>query len=368
MATDAPLSPSLSSRWKQQFRRWLLSWFAKNKRDLPWRHSPNAYRIWVSEVMLQQTTVKMATPHFERFLTAFPTVEALAAADETQVLRQWEGLGYYRRARGMHAAAKQIVTQHSGEFPRDLIALQKLPGIGRYTAGAIRSMAYNLPAPILETNTMRLFARLVGYRGDPTKSAGQKILWSVAEDILPRLQVSLFNQALMELGSLICTPSDPKCENCPVASLCEARAAGLQDVIPPPAVKQKFTSVREAAVIIRKNGHILVRQCGEKERWAGLWDFPRFEITGEGPLFVSKEIQTKVRDLTGITAEPGGLLTTIKHGVTRYRITLDCYAAQYRSGRVSAHKNVRWIRVKELSNLPLSTTGRKLANLVSNRT
>jgi A/G-specific adenine glycosylase len=367
MATDCTFSPALDSKWKQSFRKRLLAWFAKHKRDLPWRHSPTAYRIWVSEIMLQQTTVKMATPHFERFLKAFPTVEKLAAADETQVLRLWEGLGYYRRARAMHAAAKQVVDEHGGEFPRDVAALQSLPGIGRYTAGAIVSMAYNLPAPILETNTIRLLARLVGYRGDPTKSVGQKLLWSVAEEILPRASVASFNQALMELGSLVCTPANPQCERCPVAQLCEARATGVQNEIPPPPVKTKFTSVREAAIVVRKNGQVLVRQCGAKERWAGLWDFPRFEIVSEGPLFIRDELIAKVREQTGITAEPGNLLTTIKHGVTRYRITLDCYGAHFKAGRLAADQPIRWIRPAELTELPLSTTGRKLANLVSNK-
>jgi A/G-specific adenine glycosylase len=364
MATDCSTSSLFTSQWKQSFRRRLLAWFAKYKRDLPWRKSQDPYRIWVSEVMLQQTTVKMAEPHFVRFLKAFPTVKHLAAAEESQVLRMWEGLGYYRRARSMHAAAKQIVALHGGKLPRDVPALQTLPGIGRYTAGAIASMAYDLRAPILETNTVRLLARLLAYPDDTTKSAGQKILWSAAEEILPQSSIAHFNQAMMELGSLVCTPANPKCDECPVMTLCGAFSAGIQHKIPRLAVKQKITAVREASIVVRKNGHFLVRQRGTDERWAGMWDFPRFEITGEGPLFVRDEIITKLRTQTGITAKPGNLITTIKHGVTRYRITLDCYVAEYVIGRAGAEKATRWVRPSELSELPLSVTARKLANLI----
>ena len=364
MATDCTPSPALDSKWKQTFRRRLLSWYSHHKRDLPWRKSQDPYRVWVSEVMLQQTTVTAVKPYFTRFIKQFPTVEKLAAADESKVLRLWEGLGYYRRARGLHAAAKQIVAAHGGEFPRDVATLQTLPGIGRYTAGAIASIAYNQRAPILEANTIRLLTRLLAYPDDPTKSAGQKLLWATAEEILPRMNVAEFNQALMELGSLVCTPINPRCDECPVAQHCEAFQAGLQNELPQATVKQKFIDLREAAVVVKKNGQVLVRQCGANERWAGLWGFPRFEITSEGPLFVRKELVAKLREQTGITIEPGNLLTTIKHGVTRFRITLDCYSAQYKTGRLGADKNARWIRPAELSELPLSTTGRKLANLV----
>lgn len=353
----------LDSKWKQSFRRRLLSWYAKHKRDLPWRRSTNPYRVWVSEVMLQQTQVETVKPYFQRFMKAFPTVKKLAAADEQEVLRLWEGLGYYRRARGLHAAAQQIVSEHNGKFPRDVTTLQTLPGIGRYTAGAIVSIAYDQRAPILEANTIRLFARLVGYREDPTKSAGQKLLWQTAEDVLPRKEIADFNQALMELGSLVCKPAGPLCGECPVASLCAANEMGAQEAIPLSTKKLKFTDVNEAAVVVRKNGQVLVRQCGEDERWAGLWDFPRFPIEGEGPLFVQEELIQKVKAQTGVTIQPGALLKTIKHGVTRYRITLDCYEGTYLKGR--ATQPAQWSTLQELENLPLSTTGRKLAKQIS---
>ncbi len=367
MAKDRSLVAGFDAKARQSFRRRLLAWYGKHARDLPWRRSRDPYRVWVSEVMLQQTTVAAVKPYFERFIAAFPTVEVLAAAQEQQVLRLWEGLGYYRRARGLHAAAKAVVTEHGGEFPRDVPTLMELPGIGRYTAGAIVSIAYDQPAPILEANTIRLFARLVGYRDDPMKSAGQRLLWQTAEELLPRTGAARFNQALMELGSLVCTPAAPKCDVCPVSMHCAAFRLGLQAKIPAAGKKQAFTAVREAAVVVRKGGAVLLRQCGPGERWAGLWDFPRFAIEAEGPLFVRDELAAKVREQTGVEIESGALLTTLKHGVTRYRITLECYEAQPKGGRVrsTADRPVRWAPTGELAELPLSVTGRKIAKLLS---
>lgn len=365
MAMDCNTS-HLDSRGKQQFRRRLLKWFTHHQRDLPWRKSKNPYRVWVSEVMLQQTQVVTVKDYFKRFIKAFPTVKKLAAADEQQVLRLWEGLGYYRRARQLHAAAQQIVTEHGGRFPDDVETLQTLPGIGRYTAGAIVSIAYDRRAPILEANTIRLLSRLLAYRDDPTKSAGQRLLWQTAEELLPRKEISQFNQALMELGSLVCTPANPNCTECPVAAHCAAFEAGLENDIPVAAAKKRFVDLHEAAVVVRKRDQFLLRKCGEGERWAGLWDFPRFEVQGQGPLFAQDELIEKVRDQSGIAIQSASLLKTIKHGVTRYRITLDCYTAKYRSGRLSRGNGAElcWTSKAQLGELPLSSTGRKIAQLV----
>jgi len=338
-----------------------LAWYAETARDLPWRKSRDPYRVWVSEIMLQQTQVATVRDYFERFVAALPDVNALASAEEQQVLRLWEGLGYYRRARQLHAAAKQIVAKHDGRFPRDVESLRGLPGIGRYTAGAIASIAFDRRAPILEANTIRLLSRLIAYRDDPLKAAGQRVLWQAASDVLPQTNVARFNQALMELGSLVCTPTDPRCDACPLGSVCGALAAGLQHKIPRPKAKQKYTDLREAAVVIRRNGRLLMRECGHGERWAGLWDFPRFALEAEGKIFASDEIVAKVRGQTGVTCEPGPLLKTIKHGVTRYRITLDCYRAEFVAGRA---RNARWIATEDLTDIPLSTTGRKITRLL----
>ena len=192
--------------WRSRVRRSLLAWFARHARDLPWRRQPTPYRVWVSEVMLQQTQVATVLPYYDRFMGSFPTVSDLAAADEQVLLSHWEGLGYYRRARSLHAAAKLIVADHGGEFPLQFDEVLALPGIGRYTAGAILSISDGQKQPILEGNTQRVFSRWIALRGTPTETANNRLLWQVAEKMLPRKDVGSFNQAAMELGALICTP------------------------------------------------------------------------------------------------------------------------------------------------------------------
>ena len=202
------------SAWLRTFRRKLRAWYDRHARDLPWRGTRDPYAIWLSEIMLQQTQVETVKPYFQRFLAALPTISALAQADEQQVLRLWEGLGYYRRARQLHQAARRIVVEHDGRFPTDPQSAQRLPGIGRYTAGAILSIAMDQRRPILEANTVRVFSRLLAYDGQTTSSAGQRLLWAAAEAVLPSRDVGRFNQALMELGSEVCRCRAPAYRTC----------------------------------------------------------------------------------------------------------------------------------------------------------
>lgn len=358
-------STSPNAAWLKKFREQLLRWFAKNRRDLPWRKSRDPYAIWVSEVMLQQTQVATVESFFPRFIKSFPTIAALAAADEQQVLRHWEGLGYYRRARQLHRAAQVVVAEHGGVFPREIEAVRNLPGIGRYTAGAILSIAHDDPHPILEANTFRLFARLLAYRDDPRSTAGQARLWTLAEELLPDRDIGAFNQALMELGALVCTPRAPNCGECPVAKLCPTKAQNLQEQIPPPVRKVAFESVHAGAVVIQRLDTVLVVCNPAGERWAGLWDFPRFELFGEGTTTIEQELTTKVAERTGLKVRLQRSFATLKHGVTRYRITLDAWLASPSGGRVARNEwTPRWVKLDELSELPLSTTGRKIAKLL----
>jgi A/G-specific adenine glycosylase len=316
--------------------------------------------------MLQQTQVTTVEPYFKRFLRAFPTLRALARARESSVLRLWEGLGYYRRARQMHQAARQIVERHGGRFPRDPESIRALPGVGRYTAGAILSIAFNARQPILEANTIRLFCRLLAYDGPPQGREGQELLWSMAECVLPRRDVGTFNQALMELGSEVCRGRAPRCDDCPVARLCEACCLGLQTKLPRPKQKPTFEYRHEAAVLLRRPGRVLLVRRPEGGRWAGLWDFPRYQLDAEHDNRRHEEVVEKLHRQTGLTIELGECLKTIRHGVTRYRITLTCYEARCVAGRLrrSAKEPMRWIRLAELDDYPLSTTGRKLCRLV----
>jgi len=363
----APATGIFDAGWRREFRRRLRRWYGRHARALPWRGTRDPYRVWVSEIMLQQTQVSTAGPYFVRFVAAFPTVQTLASARERDVLRLWEGLGYYRRARQMHEAARQIVAAHGGHFPRSVQALRELPGIGRYTAGAILSIAFDARAPILEANSLRLLTRLDGYLGDPMKADGQRRLWTAAELLLPRCRTGTFNQALMELGSQVCTSRQPNCPQCPVASLCAARAQNLQHTIPRRKAGPPIESLREAAVVVKRQGSVLLLKRAAGQRWAGLWDFPRFQITSCHHAALERELVAKVKQMTGAVVHPTGHITTIKHGVTRFHITLECHAAKYVSGRLkpSRAKQISWVKPADLDGYPLSATGRRLGCLVA---
>ena len=361
------------------FRAALLDWYAAHARDLPWRRTRDPYEVWVSEVMLQQTTVAAVVPYWERFLARFPTVELLAAAEEADVLRLWEGLGYYSRARNLHAAAKAVVAR--GGWPRSVAGLRELPGVGRYTAGAVAAFAFDLPAPIVEANTLRLYARLLAYRGDPRSTAGQKVLWTFAERIVPPTDAGRFNQALMELGGTVCTVKAPACGACPVSRWCGAFAEGSQAEIPRPKVRPKVTNVTEATVAVRRaDGAVLLRRRGGDERWAGLWDFPRFEppavLTADLPPFDVKRpaltgmaetgplrdwLAEAVAEQTGVRGAVGEPAREIRHGVTRFRIRLLCCEARRTGGRLKRGEELRWVSRPELTDVPLSKTGRQFA-------
>lgn len=349
--------------WNRQFRRKLSAWYKRNARDLPWRRTRDAYRVWVSEIMLQQTQVATVIPFFQRFLARFADIHALAAADEIEVLRLWEGLGYYRRARQLHAAARLIVERYGGEFPRSIDAALGLPGIGRYTAGAILSIAFDARHPILEANTLRLYSRLLALRADPLSKPGQDLLWSFARHVLPQKAAGTFNQALMELGSSICTPRAPRCDACPVKTLCLANQQQLQQEIPRSGRKIRYEDVREAAVVVRRDGQVLLRRCEPGQRWAGLWDFPRFPLDRTRGQQLRRELVEKTRQLTGISIEPTGELATIKHGVTRYRITLHCYTASFLGGRRGGG-DLKWVNPSQLEAYPLSVSGRRISRML----
>ncbi len=337
--------------------------------------------------MLQQTTVTAVKPYFERFLAQFPDVQSLANAREEDVLRLWEGLGYYSRARNLHRAAQILVERHSGNFPKSIEELLTLPGIGRYTAGAIVSFAFDMPAPILEANTLRLYCRLLGFRGDPRSTFGQKRLWAFAESLVPTKTPGEFNQALMDLGATVCTPTEPCCDGCPVASRCLALAENSVGDIPQPARRPEITEVREAAIAIESDGRFLLIRRPEGVRWAGLWDFPRFEVTEQPHKRSSavrrhnrkqktpsedgttNELEQRIATEFTLVVRLTERLTQLKHSVTRYRITLDCWHAECAAScEVSSQLTTAWVSPNDFAQYPLSVTGRKFANLMQKRT
>jgi len=366
-AEPHPALEQIDSLWIAAFRRKVKNWFAGNARALPWRGTRDAYRIWVSEIMLQQTQVATVIPYYNDFLKKYPSVESLAAADQSQVLRSWEGLGYYRRARQLHAAAKQIVADHEGKFPAEFAHVLDLPGIGRYTAGAILSFAHDQRLPILEANTTRLFARCLALQDSVDERTSQNALWAFAEMILPRRQCGDFNQALMELGSEVCTPQQPNCSACPLSNLCLTRIAGLQNQIPVKKAKRSFRRIFESVIVVSRQDRLLMRECGENEWWTGMWDFPRYRV----PRAATGELKKLCREQTGLAIELGELLATIKHTVTHHNIELDCYLAKSVQGRLktlngkdSPATQLRWVRKRDLADYPLSVTARKVTRLL----
>lgn len=337
-----------------------IRWYRREARALPWRQTSDPYQIWVSEIMLQQTQVATVIPFFHRFLASFPTVSALAAADEQDVLFHWSGLGYYRRARQLHAAAKLIDAQWQGQFPTSFESIQSLPGVGRYTAGAIASFAFDDRRPIVEANTQRLYARLLRLRGQLSELRQQSMLWEFAEELLPsRGGSGEINQALMEIGSQVCLPSQPRCEECPLAELCPTFANDEQALIPTPKPPKVYENRVEAAVMVydAKKGY-LMRQCGSKERWAGLWDFPRFDVTHcktKSELLLSVVDQCLTNCSIPIAIEQDGFV--LKHGVTRYRITLHVFHAGIAGKPKKRLPALAWHPLPSLKMLPLSSTG-----------
>ncbi len=350
-------------KWKSALRRKLLKWFDENQRDLPWRKNKTPYRIWVSEIMLQQTQVATVISYYNRFMKRFPTIQVLAAANESEVLKLWEGLGYYRRARQMHSAARAVVELHEGRFPTDFDNVLALPGVGRYTAGAILSISQDQPLPILEGNTIRLFARLMKMQADPRTTENQKALWEFSESLLPRKRCGDFNQALMELGSEACHPRRPKCLICPLSGLCPTSIQGLQAQIPVASRKTKYEDINEAVVVVQKDNKFLIRRCLPGERWENLWDFPRYGIDqGCGPDQLRTQLSEKLKQQTGLTAVVHRSTCQIKHAVTRYRITLDCCRADRVKGRLKhSSETLKWMTVEEINQAPMSVTGRKIA-------
>ena len=365
-----------SGRTLTALRTKLLNWFDTHQRDLPWRRDAagqltaprDAYRVWVSEVMLQQTTVAAVVPYFERFMSALPNVRALAGADEQHVLKLWEGLGYYRRARHLHAAAKELVANHlpplgtdQHQLPDDPVVWEALPGVGRYILGAVLSQAFDRPLPIVEANSLRVLARLFGYRKDPREGEGKVWVWSAAEAVLPQKRAGDFNQSLMELGALICTPTAPACDQCPVSAHCIANRDGLQDVIPPKKKPVAITEVAEVGIVIRDGDKLLLCQRpASAGRWQNMWEVPHAPRAGDED--VNAAAMRVAKELTGFNIEPGAELLTVKHGVTRYAITLVCIEATLNGGAFApgAYAEAKWVVPTDLANYPVSSPQRKL--------
>jgi len=345
-------------------QRALLAWFEADARDLPWRKTSDPYKVWLSEVILQQTRVDQGLPYYERFVEAFPTVEALASASEDAVLKRWEGLGYYTRARNLHKAAKTVVDVYGGVLPRAPEALQLLPGVGKYTAGAIASIAFGARAPVVDGNVKRVLARLFNIEESIDDSETEKALWGIADALVPADRPGDFNQAMMELGARICVPKSPDCAACPVAAQCQARRAGVQRERPVRNAKKAVPHKEIVIAAIENDGKFLLGKRPPTGLLGGLWEFPGGKIEpGE------THEQALVRECDeelGVRVRVGGMVANVKHAYTHLRVTLNVYRCRVVSGKPKAktHTELRWVAPSEFDEFAFPKANHKFIDLL----
>ena len=341
-------------------RRAILRWFRASARDLPWRRTRDPYAIWVSEVMLQQTRVSVVVPYYERFLDAFPDPATLGAASDREVLRLWEGLGYYRRARSLRAGATALVDRHDGVFPRDPAAALELPGVGPYTAAAVLSIAYGVPLACVDGNVRRVVARLLAIEDPPGSAPFERAVAAWLNRALDPGDPGGFNQAMMELGACVCLPKTPDCASCPAAPFCAARA---QDPVRFPRRQpvRAVTARREAALIWQSGGKVLVEERPPRSRWQGLWEFPRIRLARDAdPLDVVRRMSTRRYDAVPACLRHAGRL---RYAVTRYRTDLDLVVGRGGAPRIFPER-ARLAAAEDLERLPMPAPLRRAWTLV----
>jgi len=360
---ESAVGRQLTPRRRGALRAALLAWYRANRRDLPWRRTRDPYAIWISEAMLQQTRVETVIPYYERFLARFPDVAALATADLDDVTALWAGLGYYSRARNLHRAAREVMEHHAGRLPDDVDALRALPGVGRYTAGALASIAFDQPAPIVDGNVARVLARLLALDGDVRGREVQDRLWGEAGELAHGEDPGALNQALMELGATVCTPRAPRCDVCPWARSCAARAQGRAAELP---VRSRATPVRRVEAVagfLERHDRVLAVQRPQRGLLGGLWELPGGELClGESPV---RGLARTLRDGLGLDLRGAEPLGTIEHAFTHRLLRVHVYRAQAGAGRVrragwDAH---RWVSPAALAELPLGGPTRKALGL-----
>ena len=338
----------------------LLTWAKGRRLHLPWRGETDPYRIWVSEIMLQQTRASSVAPYYLRFLERFPTVQALALAPLDDVLRLWEGLGYYARARSLHAAAQAVVNRHAGSLPGDIAALRALPGVGDYTAGAIASLAFGLAAPALDGNGRRVLARLGAVRGDPASPDIHRQLWDLARRLLTAATPGAFNVALMDLGAEVCTPRSPACAACPWSPHCLALAGGLVEQLPERAARQPLPHYDMVAGLISREGQVLIARRPASGLLGGLWALPGGRRLDGEPL--ADALIRAVREGLGVTVAVGAPIVVVRHAYTHFRITLHAFHCQWAAGEPQplAYESWRWVATDDLASFAFPVTDRKV--------
>lgn len=343
---------------KEKIQSRLLGWFEKNGRDLPWRKTRDPYAIWVSEIMLQQTQVPTVIPYYKKFLKTFPTFRHLAQSNLSKVLKVWEGLGYYSRARNLHLTSRIVLSHFRGRIPDNLQDLLTLPGIGKYTAGAILSIAYNKEAPILDGNVKRVLSRLFMISGDPREKKTENHLWRLSESLIPKGFASPFNQALMDLGSMVCTPKDPQCSRCPLHRLCKGKASGKPEEYPSRVIKKKIPHIEAISAVIIKDGKVLLNQRPPKGLFGGLWEFPNWK--SEGKRGLRFRLRNYIKKEMGINVEVKESIGTFKQAFTHFKLTLHVFTCEAIDGKGRG----KWIPIKNLDQLAMPRIHRRIAEVI----
>jgi A/G-specific adenine glycosylase len=348
----------------KSFADLLLAWFEENARVLPWRERASPYHIWISEIMLQQTRVETVIPYYRAWMARFPDMERLAKAPRQEVLRLWEGLGYYRRAHQLHETAQLLVEQYNCELPKDERALMDLPGIGPYSAAAIRAMAFDQDAIAMDGNLRRVLSRIVDLDVDQRTRMGQERLRGWARSALPSGQASAFNQALMDLGSSVCTPQAPRCSECPISRFCKAYQHGVQEERPVSSRGRNIPSYESAAAVIRRDGGVLIARRPQQGLLGGLWAFPGGRLnSGEAP---SSGLKRFLHDELALQVGVGEKVDEIQHAYTHFRITMHAFECNLISGEPLARRydDFCWTPLVELANFPMGKVDRTIAHRI----
>src|SRR6266498_3452137 len=342
----------------------LLNWYRLHKRTLPWRGHPDPYAVWVSEIMLQQTRVEAVIPYFEKWMQKFPTIHALAEASERDVLNAWEGLGYYSRARNLHKAVKIIVDRYEGQLPRDLDQLRGLPGIGRYTLGAISSIAFGMNIPALDGNIKRVYARVFDVAEPVDSPKGEKLLWELAERYLPKNDAGDYNQALMDLGATICVPKNPRCLICPLMKLCQARIHGTQNERPVKLPKKEVPHHIHAAGVIVKKGRVLLARRPSQGLLGGMWEFPNGRVAANPLEELAQALKTSynLRLRARRSVQKIEAIGIVHHGYSHFTVSVYAYACELAA--MPNAKNLKWVWIKDLDEYPMGRIDRQIAQLL----
>ncbi len=350
----------LSRAVAEDAARRLLAWAETALEPLPWRGQGDPYRVWVAEIMLQQTRRQAVIPYYRRFLERFPTVQALAAADLADVLRAWEGLGYYARARALHAAARRVVEEFGGQLPAERRALLSLPGIGAYTAGAILSLAFGQDEPVLDGNVRRVLCRLAWVREDPGRPSVVRDLWATARALLVSGRAGRVNEALMELGATVCLPRAPHCPACPLAGLCRAHAAAAEESVPVRRPRPPLPHHQVTAAVIVQQGRLLLAQRHQDDLLGGLWEFPG-GTCAEGEELAAC-LRREIAEELGVEIAVGPLLAALPHAYTHFRLTLHAFLCRLTAGTPQALDCAawRWVTPSEAAGLPMSVLDRRV--------